>query len=234
MSGMSGPLTDNEIAEVNTSTAEVHGRYILSHANAKLFVEGLGRWVLNAIDELESDDLQVVVVSVAKLFVESASRISEIVAERNSSNEGGNELPPVLPHQLVRLDMRRFVSYVNEHRKRLERRFSAVEINLIGDDLSQLQRAYREESAFKAAVDNSVRYMDFSRCWEVTTERFSDLRRFCGGLATAFPNTATVESDFSVIGWEKDEYRTSLTDFSLESILHCKQYKALNELERLL
>jgi hypothetical protein len=32
----------------------------------------------------------------------------------------------------------------------------------------------------------------------------------------------------------KTANRTSVTDFSLESILHCKKYKALNELERLL
>jgi hypothetical protein len=27
---------------------------------------------------------------------------------------------------------------------------------------------------------------------------------FYGGLASPFPNTATVESDFSVLKWEKD------------------------------
>jgi hypothetical protein len=69
---------------------------------------------------------------------------------------------------------------------------------------------------------------------KVTTGRFSDLRRFCGCLLTAFPNTATVESDISVIGWEKDDYRTSLTDFSLGAIVHCKKYNVLKELERLL
>ena len=29
------------------------------------------------------------------------------------------------------------------------------------------------------------------------------LQSFCRGLASAFPNKATVESDFSIIGWEK-------------------------------
>ena len=56
------------------------------------------------------------------------------------------------------------------------------------------------------------------------------LQQFCGGLATAFPNTATVESDFSVIGWEKDDTRRDLTDFSLEGILHSKQFRELKKL----
>ena len=83
MSGMSVPLTTDEIAAVETTTAEVHGRYILTHAKAKLFIEGLGMWVLTAIDELEFDDIQYVIVSVAKLFVKSASGIMAILSERD-------------------------------------------------------------------------------------------------------------------------------------------------------
>ena len=165
MSGMSGPLTANEIAAVDTTTAEVHGCYVMTHAKVKLSIEGLDMWVLTVIDELESNDLQSVLVSVAKLFVESASGIMAIISERDSSNERGTDLPPVFPHQLVHLDMRKFVSYVNGHRERLERTFSAVEINRIAKNISHLQRAYREESVLKASVDATASFMDFPRCW---------------------------------------------------------------------
>jgi hypothetical protein len=33
-----------------------------------------------------------------------------------------------------------------------------------------------------------------------------------------------VESDISVVNREKDQYRAALTDFSLEGILHAKQF----------
>ena len=56
------------------------------------------------------------------------------------------------------------------------------------------------------------------------------LRDFCGGIATIFANTATVESDFSVLGWEKDEYRMSLMDVSLEGIMQWKQFDLLSRL----
>jgi hypothetical protein len=46
---------------------------------------------------------------------------------------------------------------------------------------------------------------------------------FCGGLASPFPNTATVESNFSVLKWEKDLHRSNITPFSLEGILHYRQ-----------
>jgi hypothetical protein len=46
------------------------------------------------------------------------------------------------------------------------------------------------------------------------------------GDCIGIPNTASVEADFSILGWEKDESRSSFTDLSLEGIIHCKQYDA--------
>ena len=41
--------------------------------------------------------------------------------------------------------------------------------------------------------------------------------------------TSSVDSNFSLINWMRDPHSKSLTDFSLESILHCKQYQTLLE-----
>ena len=45
-----------------------------------------------------------------------------------------------------------------------------------------------------------------------------------GGLTFAFSNTTTVESDFSLLTYEKDDARKCLFDFSLGDILHHKQW----------
>ena len=69
--------------------------------------------------------------------------------------------------------------------------------------------------------------------WSIVEgKKFDVLRDFCGGIATVFPNTATVESDFSILGGEKDEYRKSLTDLSLEGIIQCKQFELLSSLTK--
>jgi hypothetical protein len=39
-----------------------------------------------------------------------------------------------------------------------------------------------------------------------------------------------VEADFAIINWEKDEFRTSLIDMSLEGIKHSKQYAYMAQL----
>ena len=59
--------------------------------------------------------------------------------------------------------MHKFVFYFNGHRDRLERTFSAVEINRIADNLANLQRAYREETVFNAAFSASASFMDLPR-----------------------------------------------------------------------
>jgi hypothetical protein len=53
------------------------------------------------------------------------------------------------------------------------------------------------------------------------------LRTFCGGLATLFPNSTSVESNFSVLKWEKDPYRNNLLNLSLEGVFQSKQFEAL-------
>ena len=57
---------------------------------------------------------------------------------------------------------------------------------------------------------------------------------FSGGIKSVFPGTARVEADFSIIGWEKDEYRQQLCDLALEGILHSEQLTDLNTLDKIL
>ena len=88
-----------------------------------------------------------------------------------------------------------------------------------------------QNARIKALVENEKPTTPFlAEAWAPFDDgEFGLLKRFFGGLASIFPGTATVESDFSLINWEKDDYRAGLTDFSLEGILHCKQYFKLLE-----
>jgi hypothetical protein len=71
----------------------------------------------------------------------------------------------------------------------------------------------------------------FEDTWSPLIGReYDDLRDFCGGIASIMPGAATVESDFSIINWTKDPSSQRLTDFSLEAILHCKQFGRLRKL----
>ena len=62
------------------------------------------------------------------------------------------------------------------------------------------------------------------------SDKYADLRMYCGGIASVMPGTSSVEADFSLIHWTKDPNSSALTDFSLEAILHCKQEERLQKL----
>ncbi|KAI9907150.1 hypothetical protein PsorP6_004324 [Peronosclerospora sorghi] len=96
--------------------------------------------------------------------------------------------------------------------------------------LSELRAAYEREPALKNVLDSCDSSTSFEQGWDYVQQRFDYLERFCGGLATAFPGTSTVESGFSLVRWEKENFRTALTYVSLEGILDSKQFKKLQSI----
>jgi hypothetical protein len=89
-----------------------------------------------------------------------------------------------------------------------------------------LQSSFETTLPFNQHDENTF----FNNAWDVVKGRFSGLRQFCGGLAIAFPNMAAVESDFSMVKWEKNDTRTSLTSLALAGIMQAKQFELLKAL----
>jgi hypothetical protein len=86
-------------------------------------------------------------------------------------------------------------------------------------------------SRAKAHIDKLDHKSDFNESWDqLSNVRFVNLRRLCAGFATAWPNSASVESDFSVLKWEKDAFCTALLALSLEGIFQSKQFEMLASL----
>ena len=101
-------------------------------------------------------------------------------------------------------------------------------MEIIQEEHRELISAYRSEEPLRDAIKSSTSTASFIDGWKcIGSGRFEKLKEFCGGLGTVFPGTATVKSDFSVMNYEKNDYRTALTDLSLEGILHSKQYKMI-------
>jgi hypothetical protein len=91
-------------------------------------------------------------------------------------------------------------------------------------ELKDFEGKYYWNTGFKSIVDNTNdRTSSFQDNWKSFQPLFPKLVEFCGALASVFPGTSTVESHFSIIGWEKDDYCFNLTDMSLDGILHEKQ-----------
>jgi hypothetical protein len=90
----------------------------------------------------------------------------------------------------------------------------ADDIDEVENEHKKLSIAYSREPGVKAPFDTHDESAFFSVASDSVNRRFKTLRQFCGGLATVFPNTTSVGSDFSLMKWEKDEHRMTLTSLS--------------------
>jgi hypothetical protein len=112
----------------------------------------------------------------------------------------------------------------------LSARWSLQKIEHRERDFEGLRGAYDREPLLKQVLDKCNSTASFDEGWSYVANRFDRLKEFCGGLATAFPGTPSVESDFSIVYWEKGDCRISLTDISLEGIFHSKQFDKIRSI----
>lgn len=130
-----------------------------------------------------------------------------------------DKVPVVLPRDLVGIQQRYFNAIVEKQAGRL-RLNGGQEIS---EELERYFKSFRDAILFDVSLSRSLKshlkVVVFANMWEPLEKLFTRLRKFSCDIETVFPGTATVESDFSVMNWEFDEFRSSLTQFSLEGIL---------------
>ena len=100
---------------------------------------------------------------------------------------------------------------------------SDQQIEEIETDFQGLKRDYRDNESTRLALDSMPGEISFKQTWN-NFDRYKSLMEFSRGYSTIFPSTASVESDFSVIGGIKDCYKQSMTDFIWEGCLQAKQF----------
>jgi len=230
--GVRGPYDRNQLRVLNPMRFSICGRWALEATQLEEFLHGQSTFVLSALTALRQDDRVMLLASIGNMIVSCIDGILDIKAERNARNEPGEDIPPVLPHRLVKLRGKEFMNIISQHYTRLEKYWGAAAINKLEKEFHQLLASYHTDSHLKSALSNCDQYTTFESGWRIVNSggQYNFLKDFCGGIATVFPNTATVEADFSWLSWNKDEFRKSLTDLSLEGIMQCKQFSVLSGL----
>ncbi|CAK9194682.1 unnamed protein product [Sphagnum troendelagicum] len=138
-----------------------------------------------------------------------------------------------MPMDLVKMRSSTFISKVIEPRKAQLQTIAWTDdqINAIENYHRELLRAYHRENNISLIVDQHDHTTSFNEAWDsLDGARFDQLRRFCTVLATIFPNSTSVESDFSILKWELDDFRKSLLDLSLEGIFQAKRFELLDSI----
>ena len=131
------------------------------------------------------------------MYVDAASGILKIMVERDTTNSGTTTLPPVLPKKLLEKNFGDLLLIQNDR----------VKETFTSEDLLELENKFRLfktqtnfEPKFRETIENMSDMISFDDAWLAIRKKYNLLCKFFGGLATVFPGTSTVESDFSVIG----------------------------------
>lgn len=233
LGGVEGPLSLTAVDMLNPIYVVSRGVYSCSLESARDFIDDQGSFAKNGMNEIPESEVQMVESSIASLFCGLVSGFSEVVAIRDASADPAEpQIGPCVPSTVCKTRPSVFCDLVQKQHGRLSSAgWSQAKIDGIESQHRAFLRAYRDEVDFKSEIDSkALSTTDYDDLWASCASRFPLLQEFCGGLAVIFSNTATVEADFSIIGWEKDDYRKSMGDFSLEGILQCRQKEVVQTL----
>lgn len=226
-------------ALVNAEDVVSCGGFSMSLVSARTFVLNLGNmYIVSLFQNLEHENpvqYEKINRSVANMFVALVQGIFVLSPECGADSRAVNtQMPPCQPHSIAKLGSFEFSSIVLKQLSRIKHTYDDHYVDGLEREFKDFEEKYASDRGFKQIVDNTAdRTSTFQDNWKSFQPTYPKLVEFCGGLASVFPGTSTVESDFSVIGWEKDEYRFHLTDLSLEGILHTKQRDVLAQMDYL-
>jgi hypothetical protein len=215
---------------------ETFGQWRVEREEVLRRVKDEGSFPLRCYDRLDAAAKAKVIREIARYYMFIISGLTNVRAERDDNNNPLEEdAPPVLPAQLVKLRPGVFIEQVLEpHRGHLSRLWSEESIDQVEEGHRYLVKMWNEDPELRTAIAKHDAKTTFNEAWDVVPQqaRVERLRAFVGGLATAFANTTSVESDFSILKWEMDDNRTCLMHLSLEGIFQAKQRKVLDTLNR--
>ena len=185
----------------------------------------------------QEDDLVVyheILRCVRILHVDAVVGIRNIMVERDAMNRGTSTLPLVLPKNLLHFSRAQFGDLIVAQRLRLLESYTEHQLVDLENEFKAFKAQVNREPHFCQMIEVMDDNVSFDEAWSMIGARYPLLCALFGGLASVFPGTSTVESDFSVIGYEKDDYRSALTNFSLEGILQCKQFILMSKINAII
>jgi hypothetical protein len=200
--------------------------------DAEAHVKDQGSWARNLLAAFSVNAKNELLSMISKAVIQLVASLTTIRAERDSNNNARGEVaPPVMPFPLAQMRTSTFIDTIlDKYRARLLLEWQADEVEMIETDHQELVHAYRHEPGFKERVDKQDHTTMFNHGWGEFAGRFTYLRQFSAGLGCVFANTATVESDFSVLKWEMDDFRSSMSNITLEGVFQSKQTEIIAKL----
>lgn len=231
------PFDIKEIAMISIAAVgfnSIYERWSIPHDKIVKFLNDQRMYIRHILDSLDNKWHQKIVEAIDNLLIIMIERIRDIQVEWDNQNNPAEDLPLVLSHELVKLRTAEFDRIiVDRHLVQLRESWDEATIAQIEEQHRLLHITYDRDVIIKSTLNSENNIHSFEMDWALIEGfelEIQVLRDFCGGIAIVSVNIAIVESDFSILGWEKDEYRKCLFDLALEDIMHSKQFELLGNL----
>jgi hypothetical protein len=222
------------INEIDPTMIIQRDGWIITKDAVVMHIRDQGSWARDLYNKLSNIEKQQTLQEISIFSLSIVVDGLQIQAECDSNNNARElEVPPVMPADFVKMHPSVFISeVVDQYCGHLTKHWNADLIDKVENEHHELCVVYARELDVKAALDKHDEKTFFNEAWDCLKGCFMQLRQLCSGLATTFPNTTSVESDFSIVKWEKNDSHSSLTSLSLAGIMHTKQFEQIKMIKR--
>ena len=145
------------------SLNEIYG---MSCKNVWDYMEDMGSFALNLLQNMEENDIQRLLQSVASRVAILVEQLDSVVARRDSDNNVVDCTPPVLRNRLVSTRGKEFAALIEQQRQQLLQSFTPDDIKKIEDDFRALNIAYSKEEGLRTLIDWVRPNESFEAAWQ--------------------------------------------------------------------
>ena len=119
--GCIGPLTDHELDALSNDMHVKSGLFAVYIIIVSEFFMGMAYWVEEVVTYLEENLRLLIFLDIGMIYVTSCDNMKAIIIHQDSSNEATQtQLPPMLPHGMVKLRPDKLLCKVCNQRNRLD------------------------------------------------------------------------------------------------------------------
>ena len=162
-----------------------------------------------------------------KAVLQLLNGVHAIVLEVN--HNGASSIPPTTPLDYIKCSSHEFNESIKQFEVRFTKAYGPTGFRALSDERNELCHRYRNEVTFKKELDRCNSYETFSDKWNSAANSFPFLLQFASGLNAIMGGSHSVESDFSLLKFTKNEQKSQMTNIALEGQMQSKQFKLLKD-----
>lgn len=139
----------------NSHSTTPHGYFSISYKSSIEFIYDQGLFIRGLFVGLDDMSKCRVVRAIGILVLSIIDDVIDIQAERDSQNLPGDDIPPVLPHELVKICIEEFgINILIKHLPQFKKSWSDEQIVQIERDHRELRVIYYRDPLLRSAFAN--------------------------------------------------------------------------------